>query len=127
MAIFVTLHINGGPIKDQVVQVSPGEPLIFKWENPRKVNKEAFDLLLQECEYFNDHIALPNLRWADVTFDEDIDENSSNALDAVVMAQILNVLWWLGKQRGIAVKKTALSGIKFRFKALNFSVDEYIR
>lgn len=125
MEVSVTLKITGGKLKDQVVVVKPEAN--FFWETPKEVDKDWFDLLLQEAAYDAGHVAFPNIRWMDIELNESIKEDSDEALDTVSMVQLLNALWWDAKEKGVKVEKLSSIGVSFEFKEPDFSGDEYIR
>jgi len=124
MLISVTLKIDGGRLKNQIVVVTPVDN--FSWNTPGEVDKDWFDMLLQEAKFFARQVTGPNLRWDEVELDRSIDEDSEEAIDAVSMAALLSALWWVGKNQNIEVTKLTSNGIEFPFRDPDFSVDEYI-
>jgi hypothetical protein len=125
MDVSVTLKINGGKLKNQIATVRP--PLEFTWDTPKEVDKDWFDLLLQEAVYNANHVAFPNLRLMDIDLDEGVTKDSDEGFEICVMAIALNALWWTAKEQDIQVEKLASKGIDFKFTEPDFSVDEYVR
>lgn len=121
----VTLKINGDRLKNQIVVVKPDWE--FEWRTPEEVDKEWFDLLLQEVIYDLRLVAFPKLATVDISLDESIVADSEEGVDAYRMAQMINILWWDAKEKDIKVAKLSSKGVNFKFKKPDFSVDEYIR
>lgn len=125
MGASVILKINGGKLKDQIVLVTPVAE--FNWRTPKEVDMGWFSLFLQGAVYNTGHIAFPNIRWMDIELDKSIEVDSDEALAAVSMVQLINALWWVGKEKDIKVEKLSSKGVTFKFTEPNFSVDGCVR
>jgi len=124
MNIFVELRVDGGVFNKDVIMVRP--PLESDWTPSTEAAKKSWNKLLLDAEVLSDEVVWPNLRVMDIDLDRSIDANSDEAFDIQKMVMILNTVWWLGKKCGIKVALLNSEGVKFKFTAPDFSVDEYI-
>lgn len=118
MKAVVWLSIGGKQVRVD------SETFQFTWVSPEGVNTTAFNELLAETFGGFGQVYFPQMLVSDIEVDK---MDNVDRIRVINLVQVLNALWWVGKEKNIRVRKLSSTGVSFEFKEPNFSVDEYVR